>query len=124
MHQAWEGAGRYFTGDVGSATRAAVHTLKALLDTLTRHPNPTLVFYSFYLFVLGCSDVGSWATVEGVHLKRMALYWEIITAYTLAYNALNAVITETRRLDHKAKKRKQTSFHLGFRHTPVAQGTT
>lgn len=109
---------------MGSATRAAVHTLKALLDTLTRHPNPTLVFYSFYLFVLGCSDVGSWATVEGVHLKRMALYWEIITAYTLAYNALNAVITETRRLDHKAKKRKQTSFHLGFRHTPVAQGTT
>lgn len=85
--------------------------------------NHTLVFYSFYLFVLGCDDAGSWATVEDAHLKRMALYWEIITAYTLAYNALNAEITETRRLDHKAKKRKQTLFHLGFRHNPAAQGT-
>lgn len=111
MHQAWEGAGRYSTGDVGNAMRAAVHILKVLLDTLT-----TLVFYSFYFFVLGC--------VEGAHLKMMALYWEIVTAYTLAYPSLNAEITEMRRLDHKAKKWKQTSFHVGFRHTPVAQGTT
>lgn len=90
--------------------RAAVHILKALLDTLTT------LWYFTHFFSLGC--------VEGTHLKKMALYWEIITVYTLAYPALNAEITKMRRLDHKAKKWKQTSFHVGFRHTPVAQGTT
>jgi len=48
---------------------------------------------------------------------HLALSREIVTAYTLARNVLNAEMTETRRLDHKAKKRQQTSFHSGFRHT-------
>lgn len=78
--------------------RAAVH---ARLDTLTTH-----WYFTHFL----CDNVESWATGESAHLKTMDLYGEIVSSYTLAYDALNAEITETQRLDHKMKKRNRPHF--------------
>lgn len=83
----------------------AVHTCEALLDTWTTHWYRTHFIHSgvWWCWKLG-QRRGAHLERPAAHQKRPASYWEI---------------TETRKLEQKAKKRKKKQenfFKLGFRH--------